>query len=717
MDRHDQTEQRVRDEQLQLLFAGLPSSLLATLLLLTLTVAVMYFAGAIDASPASLGILTVTAARFILWLAYRHSSDRENIAWSTLFFIGCVAAGAAWGLGAVIVFPEGDTAAQAFIAFVIAGVSAGGVATLAVERRSALGFLLPCVVPFALRLLVEPGAYSITMGVMVAVYAVVISAAGIRLSQHITENIVLRMVASEQQRAKERSERALSQANHRLRDFIDAADHVAIVALDDNGIVTMMNRGAEKMLGYSEQELVGKLTLELLLDPNEVQDTANELSTEGRRLFGLDAMFQYSRETGSFRRECMFITKSDQRVLVDLVLTPTRGDTNASAGFLATAIDISERKRAAEALIRMNQRFVLAAHSGGMGIWDWDMVADTLTWDARTYEIYGAPRDLKPDMNYMLRTVHPDDVERARNELFEAVKGKQPQLRTTFRIICPTGEERVVSASGLTLRGAGGRAVRMTGLIWDITESKRVERMKNEFVATVSHELRTPLTSIRGSLGLVSAGVAGKLPERAEGLVNMALNNCERLTLLINDILDMEKLESEKQRFDVRRMDLGALVQRSLEDNAGFAQSLNVHFVAPEPLCNTDVLVDPGRFLQVMANLLSNASKFSPPGAAIEVTARCHQGRVRVTVRDYGKGIPPDFQTRIFQKFSQADSSDSRSRAGTGLGLAISRAIVERLGGHIGFDTGPGGTTFYFDLPDADSVAAQTMALQQAKVS
>lgn len=717
MDGHDHTEQRVRDEQLQLLFAGLPSSLLATLLLLTLTVAVMSFAGAIDASLASLGILTVTAARFLLWVAYQRRGDRENIAWSTLFFIGAVAAGAAWGIGAVIVFPVGDTAAQAFTAFVIAGVSAGGVTTLAAERKTALGFVLPCVVPFALRLLVEPGAYSATMGFMVAVYAVVISAAGIRLSRHITENIVLRLQASEQQRAQELSERALSQANRRLRDFIDAADHVAIIALDSNGIVTMMNRGAEQMFGYSEQELAGRLTLELLLDPNEVQEAANELSTEGRRLFGLHAMLQYSRETGSFRRECVFVTKSDQRALVDLVLTPTHGDADAITGFIATAIDISERKRAAEALIRMNQRFVLAAHSGGMGIWDWDMAADTLTWDTRTYEIYGASRDLKPDMNYMLRTVHPDDVERARNELMDAIKGKQPQLRTTFRIIWPTGEERVVSSSGLTLRNASGRATRMTGLIWDITESRRVERMKNEFVATVSHELRTPLTSIRGSLGLVSAGVAGELPERAAGLVNMALNNCERLTLLINDILDMEKLESEKQRFDVRRMDLSGLVKRSLDDNAGFAQSLNVHFVTPEPLCETDVLVDPGRFLQVMANLLSNASKFSPAGAAIEVTARCHQGRVRVSVRDYGKGIPPEFQPRIFQKFSQADSSDSRSRAGTGLGLAISRAIVERLGGHIGFDTGPGGTTFYFDLPDADSVAAQTIALQQSNVS
>jgi PAS domain S-box-containing protein len=720
LDRQHQTEQRVREEQLQLLFAGLPSSLLATLLLLLLTIAVAKLTGEVDlrlAIAAALAISIVTAGRLALWLAYRRSAQRENISWSTLFFVGCIAAGASWGLAAVLVFPKGNTDAQAFLAFLIAGVSAGAVTTLAAEKRAALGFVLPCVMPLAIRLLIEPGTYSAIMGVMTAMYTILISAAGLRLSQQICENIFLRLQASEQQRAQERSERALAVANHQLRDFIDAADHVAIVALDCNGIVVMMNRGAEKMLGYTEQELAGKLTLELLLDDQEVQEVARELSSEGRRLFGLHALLQYSRESGSFRRECVFVGKEHQRLHVDMVLTPTRAEADNITGFLATAIDIGERKRAAEALTRMNERFVLATHSGGMGIWDWDVGADVLMWDARTYEIYGAPPDAQPSMEYMLRSVHPDDVERTRAEVLNALSGKQTPLRTTFRIICASGEERVLSASGLTLRNASGRAVRMTGLIWDITETRRVERMKNEFVATVSHELRTPLTSIRGSLGLAAAGVAGKLPERAAGLVNMALNNCERLTLLINDILDIEKLESDKQRFDVRRMDVSELVTRSLEENAGLAQSLSVRFATPEPLCHAAVLVDQTRFLQVMANLLSNASKFSPAGAAIEVTAHCNHGRVRVAVRDHGKGIPPEFHSRIFQKFSQADSSDSRSRTGTGLGLAISRAIVERLGGHIAFETGPAGTTFFFELPEADTVASTAAALHQSKVS
>lgn len=707
-------DQRIKHEQLNLLFSALPSSLVATMVLLALAIGLTDTGNAVLACSA---LLVVSMLRLTLWFAYTRYAKHENIAWSDLFFVGCVAAGAAWGATSVILFPRGDIAGQAFLSFLLSGVSAGGVTALAADRRNVLGFVLPCVLPLSIRLYLEAGEYGATMATMTAVYTLVICAAGFRLHQQIHDNIVLRLEASEQQRVQQRSERALATAYRQLRDFINAADHVAIISVDSNGIITMLNRGAEKMLGYAESELVGKLTLELLMDADELQQLAESLNTPGRRRFGLHALLEHTRDHDSLRRQFLLVGKQNQRVHVDLVLTATRGDDNNVNGFLATAVDVSERMRASEALSRMNERFKLATHSAGMGVWDWDIVADTLLWDERAYEIYGAPSDLTPNMAFMLKVLHPDDVERARAEFIAALSGKEKQLRMTFRIIRSSGEERVLSSSGLTLRNAAGRAVRMTGLIWDVTDTQRVERMKNEFVATVSHELRTPLTSIRGSLGLVAAGAAGNLPERALGLVNMALNNCERLTHLINDILDMEKLESDRQRFDVRRMNLAELVTRSLEDNAGFAQSMGVRFTIPEPLSDADVLVDSGRFLQVMANLLSNASKFSPSGATIEVRAWSSDGRAHVSVRDFGKGIPLEFQPRLFQKFSQADSSDSRRLAGTGLGLAISRAIVERLGGSIGFDTGPGGTTFYFDLPDADSIAAATHALSQSQAS
>ncbi|MFN3374635.1 MAG: ATP-binding protein, partial [Chloroflexus sp.] len=234
----------------------------------------------------------------------------------------------------------------------------------------------------------------------------------------------------------------------------------------------------------------------------------------------------------------------------------------------------------------------------------------------------------------------------------------------------------------------------------DVTERRAVERMKNEFVAVVSHELRTPLTSIRGSLGLLAGGVAGELPPRAAAMIDIALKNSERLVRLINDILDIEKIESGKMVFKLQPVVLDELVRQTIEANRGFGQQYDVKIELTATLPNVQVYVDPDRMTQVITNLISNAVKFSPVGGKVEVAiGREPQGRVRITVTDHGPGIPVEFRDRIFQKFAQADSSNTRQQGGTGLGLSISRAIVERHGGQIGFVTATGvGTTFYVDL-------------------
>jgi PAS domain S-box-containing protein len=234
----------------------------------------------------------------------------------------------------------------------------------------------------------------------------------------------------------------------------------------------------------------------------------------------------------------------------------------------------------------------------------------------------------------------------------------------------------------------------------DVTALKQVDRIKSEFVSTVSHELRTPLTSIRGSLGLIAGGVGGQLPEAVQKLVEIAKNNCERLIRLINDILDIEKIESGKMQLDLRETALKPLLAQALEANEGFGAAKNVtlHLHCPDE--SLQVLADGDRLTQVVTNLLSNAMKFSPPGETVEVHVLRSALGVRVEVRDRGPGIPDEFRKRIFQKFSQADSSDTRQVAGTGLGLNISRAIVERLGGQMGFESKAGaGTTFFFELP------------------
>ncbi|MES2954937.1 MAG: PAS domain S-box protein, partial [Pseudomonadota bacterium] len=246
-----------------------------------------------------------------------------------------------------------------------------------------------------------------------------------------------------------------------------------------------------------------------------------------------------------------------------------------------------------------------------------------------------------------------------------------------------------------------GRVIGFYSLASDVTELKRIDRMKSEFVSTVSHELRTPLTSIRGSLGLISGGVAGQLPEAVKTLVGIAKTNCERLIRLINDILDIEKIESGKMRLDLQVVALKPLMVQALAANEGFGSAQNVGLNLHFPDDELQVHVDSDRLIQVVTNLLSNAMKFSPPGSAVEVHVTRGGIGVRVEVRDRGPGIPEEFHKRIFQKFSQADSSDTRQKGGTGLGLNISRAIVERMGGSIGFHTEAGvGTTFFFELPE-----------------
>ena len=234
----------------------------------------------------------------------------------------------------------------------------------------------------------------------------------------------------------------------------------------------------------------------------------------------------------------------------------------------------------------------------------------------------------------------------------------------------------------------------------DITERKKIDQMKNEFVSTVSHELRTPLTSIRGSLGLLTGGAAGELPPQARSLLEIAGNNTERLLLLINDILDIEKIESGQMAFKFQDVTVKAFLQQAIEANESYASQQNIKLKLTDGGSDNHIYADPHRLMQVMNNLLSNAVKFSADGSTVEVATICREGMIRISVTDHGQGIPEEFQSKLFDKFTQSDASDTRKIGGTGLGMNITRAIVEKHGGKIAFVTQDGiGTTFYFDLP------------------
>ncbi len=245
--------------------------------------------------------------------------------------------------------------------------------------------------------------------------------------------------------------------------------------------------------------------------------------------------------------------------------------------------------------------------------------------------------------------------------------------------------------------------VQHTLVIRDLTERRHVERMKDEFLATVSHELRTPLTSIRGALGLLASGAAGVLPKAAVPLAEIAKRNGERLSRLIDDILDLTKLEGNQMVLQLRATRLDELLREAMAANQGYAQRGSVTLNADIPEGSPQVRIDGERFLQVMANLLSNAIKHSAKGDMVTVSLGWSANRVRVKVRDRGPGVDPKFRLRLFEKFSQADGSDRRAQGGTGLGLYISRMLVDRMGGRIDVDSVPGeGATFSVEFSRAD---------------
>ena len=461
-----------------------------------------------------------------------------------------------------------------------------------------------------------------------------------------------------------------------------------VVTATQGGVIVNANSAARHLFGYRLEELVGSNVTMLL---------------PARYQRGFMAFFSALAERALGFRESDTPVMGVRSDGTEFPVNVSFGDVNVGGQRMFTAIihDSTESRRISRAL-RDSEAQLRQLTDNVPALMAYVDREQRFQFHNKAYEeIFGLPQE-KIHGKTLLEIAGPEFYAPVREHMLAALAGYP--VRYERKQVCADGQLREYVMSYFPRYGEEEDEDQVIGFFvlgTDVSELKRIDRMKSEFVSTVSHELRTPLTSIRGSLGLVSGGVAGVLPERAKGLVEIAKNNCERLIRLINEILDIEKIESGKMQFELQPQELLPLLQQTLADNEGFAAQHQVKLALHAPRQPLKALVDSDRLLQVMTNLLSNAIKFSPAQGTVLVQLGRHAGRLRVEVSDNGPGIPEEFRQRIFQKFSQADSSDTRQKGGTGLGLAISKVIVERMDGSLGFSSSVGvGTTFFFELPE-----------------
>jgi PAS domain S-box-containing protein len=517
--------------------------------------------------------------------------------------------------------------------------------------------------------------------------------------------------------------RAVLLKTETLQNAILNSANFAIIATDAKGIIQLFNIGAERLLGYAASDVVNKITPSDIHDPQEVIARAEGLSAEFATTItpGFGALaFKASRGIED-KYELTYIRKDGGRFPAKVSITALRDDQTEIIGYLLIGTDNSaaqaamiaaEREKVAEEMFRQ------AVESCPSGMVMADSAGRIVLVNGEIERMFGYQRDeligrsidmIVPGHLHAEHVQHRDKFI-AKPEVYHMVVDHVPVGRRK------DGSEFPVEV-GLNPIQAGDDIL-VLSVIVDTSERKRMDRLKDEFVSTVSHELRTPLTSISGSLGLLVGQWSGKLPESAARLLAIAHKNSQRLVRLLNDILDIEKLESGRVVFNLTQVDVRLLVEQAIEDNRGFAEGYGVHVQLDAASGDGEVNADPDRLAQVVTNLLSNAIKFSPADEEVLVAVEKIDDIVRISVRDHGSGVPVDFKEHIFAKFAQADGTNSRQKGGTGLGLSIVKQIVERLGGDVGFDDAPGGgTIFHVELPAWEGAAGREIDLESEAVA
>lgn len=481
------------------------------------------------------------------------------------------------------------------------------------------------------------------------------------------------------------SEQALQASQARLAGLVEIARD-GIISVDGNQRITLFNQGAERIFGYGAAEVLGQ-PLDLLMPSRFVNNHRLLVENFGKTSGRAQSMGE--------RTEITALRADGSEFPAEASISKLEID--GEQIFTAILRDISDRKRTDAAL---SQLAAIVADSED-AIFSKTLDGIVVSWNASAQRLFGYSAAEAIGQS-ILTLIVPGDRQSEETTLLEKIsQGESVQQFETVR----RRKNKTLIHVALTIspvKDCQGQMIGISTIARDISDRHQIERMKNEFISIVSHEIRTPLTSIRGAIGLLASGMYHNKPERVQRMLEIALTDSDRLVRLVNDILDLERLESGRLELVKERCDAAEAIGQAVEGLQALADKAGVRFSLP-PRTAT-VWASPDALQQILTNLLSNAIKFSPPQSIITLTVQPQWQGVLFAVRDAGRGIPPDKVEMIFNPFQQVDASDSRQKGGTGLGLTICQRIVHQHGGRIWVESTLGeGSTFYFTLPDPPS--------------